>query len=282
MALTVKSIVLNDGVQLIQESSSGWARFAAHSFDLGSGSNYTPLASDNAVNGTLVYTGTAHQIDAKAVDDHTMSYTLTIPEGAGPFSFGSIILYANHIDGTRLPMLEASLPFAIQKIFADPNLGIESPFPLPGSRLVITFTVVTDINSSSASIEVVVTAPSFASLPYFPDELTLPPPNVQPWNQFILSQHSLTGAPALVVKGPDNTYWGTGLLQNLTSPLFGTINGGFSGDNYETDPCNYAWGGTYVMTDADYAGNLGGYGYTTINTGQITNDIIGNRAYTDR
>ena len=281
MTLTVKSTIKTAGLALIQGAQTGFSRFAAHSFVLGSGSNYTPVPSGTTVNGSVVFTGTAALIEAKVMSDDTTNYILTVPEGAGPFSFGSIILYANNLDGTPLAYMEASLPFAVQKIFSDPNLSVASPFPLPGSRLIITFSVKTVIGVGDTPINVTVTAPSYSSLAYFPDETTLPPPQTQPWNQFVLHNHSQSGAPALVTKRADDTYWGAGLLQNLTNPNFGTLNGGNSGDGWLPDPVSFAWGGTYKMTDNDYAGQLGGFGYTTLDP-YLTQTIIGNRAYTDR
>lgn len=280
MTLTVKSTVKTAGLSLIQGAQSGFSRFAAHSFDLGSGSNYTPVPDGTAVQGNVVYTGLSALIEAKVTANDTTTYSLTVPEGAGPFSFGSVILYANNLDGSRLAFLEASLPFAVQKIFSDPNLSVASPFPLPGSRLVITFTVTTIIGAGDTPINVTVSAPSYSSLAYFPDETTLPPPQTQPWNQFVLHNHSQSGAPALVTKRADDTYWGAGFLQNLTNPNFGTINGGYSGDGFLPDPTSFAWGGTYGMQDSDYAGQLGGFGYQTLDP-YITQTLIGNRAYTD-
>ena len=278
MALEAKAVILDAGLPLVNGTLTGYSRFAAHSFKLGSGAGYEPLKSDTQVNGTLVYTGAASLITTRVINSNTVRYTLTIPEDAGPFNFGSIVLFANAFDGIPLPFLEAALPFTIPKIAADPNISNATPFPLPGTRMVISFFVSHNTVTDSTDVQVTVQAPSISNLPFYDDETVLPPPSAQPWNQFVLHNHTLAGAPALVTKRADNTYWGLPLYQNVQSPRFGIIDGGVSGDGYQTDQRGYVWGHFYTTPNNAYKGVIGGMGYVTAN---LTSEpaVIGGQGY---
>lgn len=61
------------------------------SYQLGDGFGYTPLASDTALHGTVVYTGVPTSYYNVSVD--TKAVTLTIPADAGPFEYGEIGLF---------------------------------------------------------------------------------------------------------------------------------------------------------------------------------------------
>lgn len=265
MAQEVKAVILDAGLPLVNGTLTGYSRFAAHSFELGSGAGYTPLRTDVQVNGTKVHTGPASMISTRVINDNTVRYSLTIPEGDGPFSFGSIVLFANNFDGTKLPFLEAALPFAVPKIFSDPNVNNASPYPKPGSRMVISFFVSHNALDDSTSVSVTVQAPAFSNLPFFGDETELPPPAAQPWNQFVLHNHTLTGSPAIVSKREDQSYWGLPLLHNVQSPKFGVFTGGASGDSYATDQRGFVWGHFYTTNNDKYKGVIGGMGYVTAN-----------------
>lgn len=263
MAQEVKAVIKTEGQALIGGAHSGYSRFAPHSFKLGSGFGYTPVMGGNAPNGTVVFTGDASMMSVKLITANTVRYTLTVPEGVGPFDFGSVVLYANAFDGTPLAFLEAALPFSIPKVVADPNLSNATPFPKPGSRLVISFFHSWNPVTDDSSVTVVVQAPAYANIPKFDSDANLPAPSLNPWEQFVLDNHSLTGSPAIVTKRSDGSYWGLPLEQNVMSPRFGVLSGGFSGDGYVNDQRGYAWGHKYTTPNDAYKGQVGGMGYTT-------------------
>ena len=263
----VKSGLLKKGLPLISGALTGYSRFAAHSFKLGSGSGHDLDQLRENVVGSLVYTGDSRLIQARFLEEASVRYTMTVPEGVGPFSFGNIILYAVDFEGQQLPLLEIVLPFAVTKEVANPDLSSSSPFPQPGSRLVITAVIKHSIATNSAElISVQVITPSFSNMPFFQDDATLPPPTSQPWSQFVIMHHNVAKRPVLGTKNSDGTYWGSPFMQNLNHPDFGDADGGVQGDGYAVDPYSWAYGREYSTPSGDFRGILGGFSYTEFNS----------------
>lgn len=277
MAATVKSTLLTEGKALINGALIGYSRFAAHSYRLGSGAGHEVSQSRTDIVGALVYTGDASLIASRTLDGESVRYTLTVPEGVGPFEFGSIILYANAMDGAPLAMVEIALPFAIRKELADPDLTNESPFPKPGSRLIISIVLRHKVVDSEVElVNVSITPAAFANMAVFDSDVTLPPPLTQPWNQFMMHNHTGSGTPALGLKRADNTYWGMPAWRNLHHPNFGVIDGGVQGDAYQTEQNGWLWGHRYSTPEEHYHGTIGGYGYDTLLTSPL---ILGGSSY---
>jgi hypothetical protein len=279
MALTVKSILLNKGRELVDAALTGRARYAPYAFKLGSSVNFTPAKTETDVTGATVFTGGPELIQARATSQGTVRYSMTLPEGSGPFDFGNIVLFANTSDGQALPLIKIALPFLVRKEPATTTLDPDNPYPRPGDRMVITAYIVQNIEDSDGvpSITVTVTAPASAGLPMFDDESTLPPPVSQPWNQFVIQKHSLTGTPVIGTKDANDTYWGSPLRQNLRDPNFGVNHGGYAGQGYSAPTNTWAWGHKYETADIKFSGQIGGYGYTTIVTPEPV--VIGGQSY---
>lgn len=274
----VKATILNAGKTLVNGALTGYSKFAPHSFLLGSGSGHDVDKDRTTVVGSLAFTGTTELITARQIADDTVRYTMTIPEGVGPITFGSVILNAVGFDGRVLPYIEISLPFTFTKEVADPIVGNGNPFPKPGSRLIITAIVKhTVVESDSDTIQVIVTAPSFANMAFFDNEFNLPSPESQPWNQFVLTNHTNVGAPVLVTKRADSTYWGVPYLQSIHHPRFGHYDGGDRGDNYQTNQHRWVWSRNYRTPKTSYKGQVGGYGYKTLTISSPS--VIGGSSY---
>lgn len=264
MPAETTAIILNRGKELLGGAASGFSRFAAHSFNLGSTAGYTPVATDTNVRGSIVYTGHAGLVQSRMVDRDTVTFTMLVPEGVGPFSFGSVVLFGNAFDGSPLPFIEIAFPYTIDKVIADPNIGAGTPFPKPGSRLMISVTFKISTASAGTAVTVSVVAPQFNNLPSFEDEMSLPPPLAQPWNQFIVQRHTVLKNPVLATKRADASQWGMPLFDNLRSPRFGFIDGGVMGDKYQAEGCNWLFGQRYDTPAEYFQGQVGGASYTTL------------------
>lgn len=262
----VKSVILDEGATLINGALTGYSRFAPHSFKIGDQAGFTPVATDSDVSGSTVFVGNSNYIHAKAVDSNTVQYTMVVPEGEGPFDVGNIVMFAASLTNEPLAIVKCVLPFTIPKKVSDPNLSNGSPFPKPGGRLIISVTlshrIVGDVGDTNITVQVL--APSFASMPYYPDELSVPPVLTQPWNQFVLHNHTQIGTPALVTKRADQSYWAMPVFQNLRHPKFGHIVGGHVGDGYQTDQHAWVWGHKYSTPNNRYKGQIGGHGYQNL------------------
>lgn len=280
MSNLVKATILTEGRKLMASALAGATRFAPHSFTLGSAAGITLDVGRADVEGERVWTGDAASglIQARLMDSSTVRYTLTIPEGEGPLTFGNVMLFANDFTGTKIPFIHITLPFQITKPVSDPNINNANPFPKPGSRLVISITVKHTVLEGNGNVTVTVVAPSYHTLPVFADEASLPPPEAQPWSQFILANHTRAGAPSVVTKRPDGTYWGMP-TRNLQHPHFGYVDGGVGGDAYQTDNHGWAFGYYYRTATEDFSGQVGGYGYRTVTAYEP--NIIGGTSYTE-
>jgi hypothetical protein len=93
-------IQLTAAGQALLEASTGPVIIT--SFQLGSGFNYIPQASDTALHGTLIYTGTPTQ--PLAVSGNIVKYSGYLDYPLGPFSFGEMGLFV----GTTLFALAAN------------------------------------------------------------------------------------------------------------------------------------------------------------------------------
>lgn len=278
MALEVRSVLKSEGDALIGGGFSGYSRFAPYGFKLGSGFAYTPTRDGNQPNGTIVYEGGPGMITSKMVSLNSVRYTLTVPEGVGPFDFGSVVLYMNAFDGTPLAFLEASFPYAIPKVISDPGISNASPFPKPGSRVVISFFHTWNPLTDESAITVQLLPAAYANIPKFDSDVNLPAPAVNPWEQFVIDNHSLTGSPAIVAKRSDGSYWGLPLEQNVMSPKFGVLSGGHAKDGYVNDQRGYAWGHKYTTPNDAYKGQVGGMSYTTVISSPEA-QVIGGASY---
>jgi hypothetical protein len=279
MAAEVRAIVLDEGKQLVSGALVGTHTFGAFYFRLGTAYNFTPDGTATDVTGGF-WDSTANLVQTKNVSPGVTRYTMTIPEGVGPLEFGNIMLFANRSDGVKLPYLHIILPFPVRKeasSISSAGLTAEDVYPRPGDRVVITATVVQRIMDESTPVTVTVTAPSYAGLPLFDDETLVPPAATVSWEQFVIAEHTATGTPTIVAKRQsDDTYWAIPFFQDLKDPSFGTIDGGRAGEGYQPGVYTWVWGHRYMTDDADYSGQVGGFGYLTLNPNA---PIIGGMSY---
>lgn len=263
----ITTVLLSAGKRLISSSLAGFSIYSIHSFRIGSTFGYEANSEIIEPEGTTVFTGYAGLTQSKMTEIDTVRHTIVIPEHAGPFLMGNIVLYGAIIDGAPVPFLNVIFPFAIQKIKADPQFNSGLAIPTPGSRFVINV----DIKHSLEEIEEVtvnVVSPEYASLPFYDTEANVPAPALNPWPQFIVNYDTRLKSPALVTKKSDGTYWAIPLNDNFHNPKFGITDGGIHGDGLAPSPYGILSGYFYTTPDEEYAGTVGGMSYDYVYTNE--------------
>lgn len=270
----VKSAILTSGKILLTQALTSYKLFRPHHFDVASAVGFDPQESDTVPNGPIVYSGSRNQIQVKQLAPDTARYIMVIPEGAGPFVIGNLMMYAENDTGSVLPFAYVVLPFPYTKTISDPNLStsLNNSIPIPGNRFVCNITIKHSITATSITVEVV--TPTFSSLAFYEDIATVPPPVINPWKTFVVHTDVRQDTPALVTKRNDDTYWAIPFWQPFRSPSFGTIDGGIIGDNYKADQSGFLWGYEYLTPEVKFSGKLGGSSYTA-EDGDFTGSIGG-------
>lgn len=258
-----KAVLLNVGKRLITGALTGFSPIGPHSFRVGDSAGYEPSPNDTEIDGDEVFIGFAGLMQARRIAEDTVRYTLTIPESKGPFSIGNIVMYGTHYDNEPTPFIKVVLPFKVVKRVSNPDLSNPNPFPEPGNRFVVNITLKHSI--AETTVNVTVTPQTFAGLPYYDTSLSVPPPLLNPYNQYVIHNHFNTNSPTIVVKAADGQSWGIAYMQNVRSPKFGIIDGGNGGDNHLASNYAYAWGQFYLTPNEYYSGQVGGSSYTDPN-----------------
>lgn len=256
----IKAKYLEVGKRLISNSLAGFSVVSIYMFKVGTSFGYEPDAEDIAPRGSVVFTGYQGWVKSKVTGNDSVRHTLVIPEMAGPFTFGNIVVYGVNIDNQPIPFLEIVLPFAAQKKQADPNLIDSLARPQPGTRFTINIDIKHSLDSE-AEVTVTVVPPEYASLAFFATEASIPVSSINPYNQFVVHYDSRSRSPAFVTKKDDDTYWGLPLMQNYRDPKFGVMDCGIQGDEHTTSPFNILSGYFYLTPDEEYVADIGGVPY---------------------
>jgi hypothetical protein len=256
-----KAVLLGVGKRLITGALTGFSPIGPHSFRVGDAAGFVPSVNDTDITGDDVFTGYAGLMQARRIADDTVRYTLTIPESKGPFSIGNIVMYGTHYDNEPTPFIKVVLPFKVVKRVSNPDLNNPNPFPEPGNRFVINITLKHSVTETIVSA-VTVTPQNFAGLPFYDTSLSIPPPAMNPYNQYVVHNHFATNSPTIVVKKANGQSWGISYMQNIRSPKFGIIDGGNVGDNHLASNYAYAWGQFFLTPNEYYSGQIGGSSFT--------------------
>lgn len=258
-----KAVINTPGQILLTQALTGYRLFRPAGFKIASAVGFEPSADATGVNGPVVFEGSKLLVQVKQTSVNTARYVLTVPEGAGPFDIGNIMLFAENDIEEMVPFAFVVLPVPYQKTVSDPNLTTtpDSPFPIPGDRFVCNITIKHSLNATIQSIEVI--TPTFSSLAFYEDIASIPPPNLNPWDAFVAHDDPRTNTPAMLAKRNDDTYWGIPFWQNFRDPRFGVLDGGIDGDGYKADQSGFLDGQEYLMPENKFSGILGGSDYTT-------------------
>lgn len=259
--------LLNEGKRLITGALTGFTPIGPSYFKIGNTAGFTANKEHTDITGTLVYTGLSGLIQSRRIRDDTVRYTMTIPEDAGPFDIGNIMLWMSHADNTPAPVASIVLPSLVAKLPGAINLENSTPFPTPGTRFVIALTIKHTVDELDAEVEIIV--PEFSSLAFYASENDVPPPLDNPWLQFVVMQDSRTDRPALVSKKDSNSYWGIPFFTNLRHPYFGVLDGGQVGDGRKGSTHGWIWGRYFTTLTADYDGQIGGSNFANPGSGYM-------------
>lgn len=259
MAGDVKGILLNAGKDLITSSMTGFSLFAPFKYEIGNAYGFDPNATDTTARGTIVHTGNALEVQSRRMSEDTARYTITIPESAGPFSIGNIVLYCTMWNATPIPMFSVVLPFLYEKAVSNSIVSNNVQYPTPGNRFIVNITIKHSVEATGVTVNI--QTPTFSSLPFYADDTTYPPPGLNPWTTFVLHYDSRTNMPSLVTTRADGTQWGIPSWQNIRNPKFGVADGGQMGDGYAPTGLSYLWGQRYSTPPSSYRGKIGGSSY---------------------
>lgn len=235
--------ILDTGNQALANALATGKRLVPGRFRVGEAVNFVPSASGVNPTPNTIYTGGPDLIDVKIINKDTVRYALTLPESAGDFTIGNIILDFLQDGTTYIPGIWWASDVGIPK----ERYSIESV----GNRFVISF--FERFVDFAGAIAITVTPPVRASLVQYLNQGVIPSPETILYQQFVLQHHTVSQTPVFVTRRPqDNKYYATGYMQRLESPYFGAIHGGFVGDRYRQYRDDYVWGGWFISPDSEY------------------------------
>lgn len=260
MSADVKGILLKTGKSLLTSSLTGFSLFAPIKYEIGNSYGFTPDENDTVARGSIVYTGSSLEVQSRQLSEDTARYIITVPETAGPFSIGNIVLYGSMWNADPVPMFSVVLPFLYAKEKSLASVVSGTQYPVPGNRFIINITIRHSLEATT--VNVTITTPTFSSLAYFTDETNYPPPATNPWTTFVLHNDSRTHMPAMVMTRSDGTQWGIPTWQSIRDPKFGIADGGQMGDGYAPTGMTFIWGQQYTTPAASFKGSIGGTSYT--------------------
>lgn len=254
-----RAIILDGGRAQILNAAVGVSAFIPHSFVIGDAAGFVPTRQELLQRGTKVFEGDVTLMENRVQTVGVARYTVSIPEGEGPFDVGNAILYTLDSEGEIVPFAMVVLPYAVKKKVSEYELA-DSNYPVPGHRFVIAITVKHELveQDNDAAIVVEVISPEYANLAFFPTEASVPEPDLNPHAQFVINRHLLSGTPTFATKGDDGRYWAMPFLTDLRHPKYTVLDGGASGDGYRDEGMGFLWGHRFDTPDNVYKGVIGG------------------------
>jgi hypothetical protein len=142
------------------------------------------------------------------------------------------------------------LPIPVPKYPSNPPLTI-------GDRLV--FNMEAKYVNIQQAFTLDIVTPEYASLPNYGNEFDLPAPSNAVYQQSVLQNLTLTGAPATAVRRVvDNVWYVNPFYQRLDDPDYGTLSGGVVGDGYTPFLGAIYNGGLFSLPPGDFTDTLSG------------------------
>jgi Peptidase_G2, IMC autoproteolytic cleavage domain/Phage tail-collar fibre protein len=172
MSLTLNSVLTNAGITKIDTNFANATTFAISYFKIGDAFNFTPVASDTNIHGSLVYTGTAASILFDTVSSNQITIKVILEENVGPFQIGNIGLYSSDNVLIALGALN-------QQVSKDPNgVGIV------GNRYIFNFPISHANVGSTVNFSLI--SGNFASFPAVNLIADLPNPLTAPYTGYVV------------------------------------------------------------------------------------------------
>ena len=165
---------------------------------------------------TSVYEGSEANIIATLQSEQTIRYALQIPQEAGPFDIGSIMLFATG-DLGQVALIHDIYDNAFTKEV--------------GNTYVANITV--KIQDLESTVTPTVTPVNLAQLPTVVDETKIPSVGLSSWQSFIVQRDNNAKRPTMVTRYTAGSVWYSNWLwQKLDDPYFGCLYGGIIGDGF--------------------------------------------------
>jgi hypothetical protein len=246
-AVTYLSTILNDGKLAIGQGLVQAKRLKPYNFVVGNAYNFTPTEDATVPSGDIVFTGTKSLIAGSILTKDTFRFSLTLPETAGDFDVGNIMLYVQSDDGTIFPFIwvVSKIPYP-KKAVQGTNVG---------DRYVFNF--IEKIINANDILAITVQNPALASLAGYRTELELPSPSQALFQQFYVQEPLYSPVPFIGARRSiDNSYWGMPLYSRLGDPFFGVLDSGRAGERISTT--KMYWGGRLSMKPEALKINYGG------------------------
>lgn len=256
----VQAYILNGGRDQILSASAGFGRYVPYSFSVGDTAAFVPTSNETQARGNIVYTGDSNLMQSRLLEDGEVRYSFIIPEGAGPFNVGNVVMYTMGGSGVPTPFMMVVLPYPIPKKVSAYDTGTVG-LGVPGNRLLVNITLkqeIVDPNNPDISITIHIISPEYANLSFLDTDSNVPAPELNPWSQFILHETDLTKTPAFVSKDSQDQYWIMPFFKQLHSPNYDVLGGGVVGDKHIEADFPTMWGHRFITPDSQYRGVIGG------------------------
>jgi hypothetical protein len=245
--------ILDTGNEALVRALAKGKKLVAGRFRVGEDINFNPPRTGTNPMSQTVFVGGMDLISVKIIDKDTLRYSMTLPETAGNFNIGNVILDFLMDDDTYIPGIWWVSDVAIPKErFTDTTVG---------NRFIISFHE--KFIDFAGAVAITVTPPVRASLPQYLNQGALVTAETTLYQQLVIQHHSIGRTPVFVTRRPqDNKYYATGYMQRLESPYFGAVHGGFMADGYNQYYGEWVWGGWFISPPSEYREVIDGGDFT--------------------
>lgn len=232
-------------------------------FIIGDSAGFEPTGNETSAQGAVTFIGGHEDIKVKLFDqDRSARISMLLAGNHDNVVIGNVVLFAHTSQGVK-PMLIMALPEKVYKQNTASDI-LAQGFPYPETRLILSVTIkYINANEIETSYTVDIITPEVANLPFFGSDEELPIGSANPWAQFIVNSSAFVGGvPALVTKDADDNYFSSPLFQNLASPKYGILDGGY---RQGQDRDVWIWGMRFVTPTVSFNGIYGGVGFDSPN-----------------
>jgi hypothetical protein len=244
-----RTVILDTGRAALARAFAEGSRVTPGRFRVGSGINFVPPGNGISPSPVVVYTGPQNLIAVNIININQVRFSMTLPEDVGDFSLGNVMLDLD-IDGEYVPFIWWVSDVVIPKEKFDPD----DPNKV-GNRFIISF--IEEFINFADVISIVVTSPTFSSMPSYMAQYNVPPPEAALFQQAVVQNDSRTRTPALISRrAADNRWFGFPFLERLDNPFFGQLRGGYTGDGYFPYTGDYIWGGYFITPLVEYVSTM--------------------------
>lgn len=247
-----RSIVLDSGKLAVTKAIAQKQRIQAFMFKTGDAYNFVPTGNASDVSGTTVFVGDASLIQSTILAPDKARFSLIIPEAAGGFTIGNIMLYVVNLDtGELIPFIwyVSKVPYPKRVPPTDGTIR---------DRLI--FTMTEKIFNIGDALTITVQPPEYFSLAQYRNEEDLLRADLMLFQQFILQNPKFSNSPILAARRSyDNQIYGSPLYSRLDEPFFGVLDGGRASESRSSPyKGRWFWGAKLGTDNSKITHNYGG------------------------